>query len=138
MTGVGLFVCVVGPGFDSTSPAFVRSTASQAAGSDGRLTQKTESGPISGGRDCVDTNCADVCSSPTSCRLCLLDRRRLVISMLLWFSFRNAWKEWRDSTFQIFTELLVPPQALVLHQTLYHNAASRVVRCVPRLALIPS
>ena len=40
-----VFVCVVGPGFDSTSPAFVRSRASQAAGSDGWLAQKTESGP---------------------------------------------------------------------------------------------
>ena len=37
MTGVCLFVSVVGPGFDSTSPAFVRSSASQAARSDGRL-----------------------------------------------------------------------------------------------------
>ena len=72
MTGVCLFVCVVGPGFDSTSPAFMKSRASQAAGSDGRLAQKTESGPISGGRDCVYTICADVCCSPTSCRFCLL------------------------------------------------------------------
>ena len=38
-------MCVVGPGYDSTSPAFVGSRASQAAGSDGRLAQKTESGP---------------------------------------------------------------------------------------------
>ena len=45
MTGVCLFVCVIGPGFDSTSPAFVRNRASQAAGSDGRLAKKTESGP---------------------------------------------------------------------------------------------
>ena len=33
MTGVCLFVCVVGPGFDSTSPAFLRSWASQACSS---------------------------------------------------------------------------------------------------------
>ena len=71
MTGMGLFVCVVGPGFDSTSPAFVRSRASQAVGSDDRLVPKTEWGPISGGRGCVETICADVCSIPTSCRLCL-------------------------------------------------------------------
>ena len=45
MNRVCLFVCVVGPGFDSTSPAFVRSRASQAAGSDCRLAKKTESGP---------------------------------------------------------------------------------------------
>ena len=45
MTGVCLFVCVVGPGFDSTSPAFVRSRASQAEGSNGRIAQKTESDP---------------------------------------------------------------------------------------------
>ena len=45
MTGLCLFVCVVGPGFDSKSSAFVRSRASHAAGSDGRLAKKTESGP---------------------------------------------------------------------------------------------
>ena len=72
MTGVCLFVCVVGPGFDSMSHVFVRSRASQVVGSDGRLAQKTESGPISGGRDCVDIIWADLCSIPTSCRLCLL------------------------------------------------------------------
>ena len=44
-----VFGCVVGPGFDWTSPAFVRSRASQAAGSDGRLAQKTESGRHNGG-----------------------------------------------------------------------------------------
>ena len=45
MTGVCLFVCVIGPGFDSTSPAIVRSRASQETGIDGRLAQKTELGP---------------------------------------------------------------------------------------------
>ena len=65
-------MCVVGLGFDSTSPAFVRSRASQAAGSDGRLAQKHNRSSISGGRDCVDTICADLCSIPTSCWLCLL------------------------------------------------------------------
>ena len=30
--------------------------------------QKTESEPLLGDRDCVDTTCADVCSIPTSCR----------------------------------------------------------------------
>ena len=51
MTGACLFVCVVGPGFDSTYPAFVRSRASHAAGSDGRLPpQKRNRAPISGGR----------------------------------------------------------------------------------------
>ena len=45
MTGVCLFVCVVGPAFDSASTAFVRSRASRAAGSDGQLAQKTELGP---------------------------------------------------------------------------------------------
>ena len=50
MTGMCLFVCVVGPGFDLTSPAFVRSRASHAAGSDGRLTKKRNPAPISGGR----------------------------------------------------------------------------------------
>ena len=55
MTGVCLFVCVVGPGFDLTSPAFVRSRASQAAGSDGRLAKKRNRAPISWSKDCVET-----------------------------------------------------------------------------------
>ena len=45
MAEMCLFVCVVGPGFDSTSPAIVRSRASQAARRDSQLAQKTESGP---------------------------------------------------------------------------------------------
>ena len=52
MTGVSvggecLFECVVGPEFDSKSPAFVRSRASQAAGSDGALAQKNGNEPPS-------------------------------------------------------------------------------------------
>ena len=68
MTGVNEcgWVFVVGPGLDSTHPAFVRSRTSQATGSDGRLAQKRNRGPISGGRGCVDIMCADVCSIPTS------------------------------------------------------------------------
>ena len=34
--------------------------------------KKRNRAPISGGRDCVDTICAVVCSNPTSCGLCLL------------------------------------------------------------------
>ena len=45
---VCLFVCVVGPGFDSTASAFVRSRASQETGSDGQLAQKRNRAPISG------------------------------------------------------------------------------------------
>ena len=67
-----LFVCVVGPGFDSASPGFVRSIASQAGGSDGRLAQKRNRAHISGGRDFVDILCADICSIPASCMLCVL------------------------------------------------------------------
>ena len=44
------------------SPAFVRSRAIQAVGSDSRLGQKKRN------RDCIDT----ICAIPTSCRLCLL------------------------------------------------------------------
>ena len=62
-----LFVCVVGPRFDSTSPSFVSSRASHATGSDGRLAQKRNRDHVSRGRDCVD-----VCSIPTSSRLCHL------------------------------------------------------------------
>ena len=53
MTGVCLFVCVVGPGFESTSTAFVRSRGSQAAGSDGRLAKKNGIGPPSLGTGVV-------------------------------------------------------------------------------------
>ena len=53
MTGVCLFVCVVEPGLDSTSPAFVRSRSCQAAGSDGRLAQKNGIGPPSLGEGIV-------------------------------------------------------------------------------------
>ena len=49
-----VFVCVFRrPGFDSTSPAFVRSRASEAAGSDGRFAKKMESGPPSLGAGVV-------------------------------------------------------------------------------------
>ena len=61
---------VVRPGFDSTSHAFERRRASQAAGSDSRLAQKRNRVPSSGDRYCVATICVDVCRIPTSCRLC--------------------------------------------------------------------
>ena len=34
-----------------------------------------------------------------------------MISAEMLFSFRDLWKEWGDSNFQIFTELPVLPQA---------------------------
>ena len=38
--------------------------------------------------------------------------RTVIIIMLLLYAFRDLWKEWGDSNFQIFfTELPVPPQA---------------------------
>ena len=80
---------VVGPGFDSTSPAFVRSRANQAAaGSEGWLAQKN--GIALWGQGLCGPNLCiccfllnfyvikffllkkNVCSIPTSCRLCLL------------------------------------------------------------------
>ena len=67
-TGVCLFVCVVGPGFDSTFPAFVKKKASQTARSDDK-NQESPPPPISGGRGCEDTICANVCSIPTSCMM---------------------------------------------------------------------
>ena len=95
--GWSVFVCVVGPGFDSTSPAFVRSRASQQGATAG-LPIKRNRAPIFGGRDCVDTICADVCSSQTSCRRCLLDHKigiiliinnyvikKIVIHSALWY-----------------------------------------------------
>ena len=72
MTGVCLFACVVRPGPDPTSHALVRNIASQATGSYNRLTKKRNRVPISGGWGCENTICVDVCSSPTSCMLCLL------------------------------------------------------------------
>ena len=48
MGGERLFVCVVGPGFDTTSPALVRSRATKAAGSDGRLAKKRNRAPSLG------------------------------------------------------------------------------------------
>ena len=50
MTGL----CVVGPGFDSTYPAFVRNRARHAAGSVGRLAKKGI-GPPSLGAGVVNT-----------------------------------------------------------------------------------
>ena len=41
-----VYLSVGGPGFDSTSLSFVRSRASQTVGSDGRVGQKTELGPV--------------------------------------------------------------------------------------------
>ena len=71
MTGACLVVCVVGPEFDSTSPAFVMSRASHTAESDGGLAIKKESGPHLWGQGCVDTICTDVCSIRIPYRLCL-------------------------------------------------------------------
>ena len=50
-------VCV-GPGFVSTSPAFVSSNANHTAGPHGRLAQKTGIGPPFLGAGVVDTICA--------------------------------------------------------------------------------
>ena len=52
-----VFVCVVGLIFDSTSPAFVRSRASQAAGSDGRLAHKRNRTPSLGPGLCRHNLC---------------------------------------------------------------------------------
>ena len=52
-------VCVVGSGFDSRSPAFVWSFHKN------RIWPSYQEG-----MDEIDTICADVCSSPTSCKLC--------------------------------------------------------------------
>ena len=49
----------------------MRSRASHAAGSDGRLAPKKGIGSPFLGQGCVDTICTDVCSIPTSCRMCL-------------------------------------------------------------------
>ena len=62
---------VVGSGLVSTSPAFVRSSASHPAGLHGRLAQKTVNrAPIAGGFDTICTAVCDRCYSSTACRLC--------------------------------------------------------------------
>ena len=58
ITGVCLFLCVVGPGFDSTSPTFVRSRARQ--GATASLPKKQNWAPSLGAGFCVDTISADV------------------------------------------------------------------------------
>ena len=67
---------VVGPGFVSTSPTFMRSSTSQPAGPHGRqLSQKRYIGPSLLGAGGFDTFCTAVCSRrdrPTACRLCRL------------------------------------------------------------------
>ena len=70
-------LCVgVGPGFVSTSPAFMRSSASHPAAMHGRLAPKNgKSGPLMGPRG-FDTICTAVCNrcdSSTACRLCRLE-----------------------------------------------------------------
>ena len=50
MTGACLFVCVAGPGFDSTSPALVRSRPAMRHGATAGLQKNRNRVPISGGR----------------------------------------------------------------------------------------
>ena len=66
---------VVGPGFVSTSPAFMRSSASHPAGPHGRLAQKTVNQAPLMGAGGFTTICTAVCNrydSSTTCRLCRL------------------------------------------------------------------
>ena len=55
-----------------------------------------------------DTNRTD---APAYERYVWFELSELQTMLLLLFSFRDLWKEWGDSSFQIFTELPVPPQA---------------------------
>ena len=70
-------VCdVVGPGFVSTSPAFMRSNASHPAGPHGRIAHKRYIGhPLlgKGGGGYM------LCDSSTACRLCRLEHMKLLI-----------------------------------------------------------
>ena len=88
MTGVCLFVWVV-QDLTRRPPAFVRSRASHAAGSTGRLAKKTESAHHLWRQDCVDTIYTDVCCITISCRLCLFgtsDRAELPLHNILYTS----------------------------------------------------
>ena len=78
---------VVRPGIDFTSSTFVRSRASHEAGSNGRLSQKKKES----GRDCVDTNCADVCSIQPRTDCGVLDR----ILVMLLLSTHTSMLAWR-------------------------------------------
>ena len=69
---------VVGPGLVSTSPAFVRSSASHPVGPHGRLAPKNgESGPRC-------TAVCDRCDSSTACRLCRLEPSTSLITSCSW------------------------------------------------------
>ena len=64
---------VVGPGFVSMSPAFIRSSASHPAGLHGRLSPKIGT-PMrgAGGFDIICSEVFNRCDSSTACRLCHL------------------------------------------------------------------
>ena len=74
----GLLVCGVGAGFGSTSPAFMRSSASHPAGPHDWLAKKVNRAPIAGVGG-FDTICTAVCNrsdSSPACRLCRLEPTR--------------------------------------------------------------
>ena len=74
MTGVCLFVSS-GQDLTRRPPLLLGTEPARRQGAMDGFPKKTESGPHlwgGGGKDCVDTICADVGSIPTSCRLCLL------------------------------------------------------------------
>ena len=75
-----LFVCVVGTGFHSTSPAFVRSRASHAVGSDGHLVGAPYLGTGLSRHNlygCVKFQPRVDCVFLEHCDLCILDIRLL-------------------------------------------------------------
>ena len=75
---------VVGPGFVSTSPAFMRSSASHPAGHQA-CPQNCKSTPIAGAGG-FDTICRAVpnrCHSTTACRLCRLESHHHHVLLLL-------------------------------------------------------
>ena len=69
-------LCVfVGPGFVSTSPAFMRSSASHPAGMYGRFVKNGKSVPHFWGQEVFDTICTAVCircDSSTACICCVV------------------------------------------------------------------
>ena len=79
---------VVGPGLVSTSPAFVRSSASHPAGPQGRLSQKTRYiGPPLLGAEKFDTICTTVCDRCDSSIACRLFRLEPVIIIIVSSNF---------------------------------------------------
>ena len=86
-----MLMCVVGPGFDTTAPAFVRSRASQASGTNSRHAPKNGIGtPFLG--HCAMSNPVHAVSFLTSEIGCKTLALRVQASKNIWNMFINETK----------------------------------------------